>query len=62
VKNAKDTATPVRVVEHMYRTASWDISRNSDPFNKTDSQTLEFNVEVPAHGQKEVTYTATYTW
>ncbi|MGD0444432.1 MAG: hypothetical protein ABSA39_10900 [Edaphobacter sp.] len=62
VKNAKDTATPVRVVEHMYRTVNWDISRNSDPFTKTDSQTMEFNVEVPAHGQKEVTYTTTYTW
>jgi hypothetical protein len=62
VKNAKDAATPVRVVEHLYRTASWDISRNSDPFIKTDSQTMEFNVEVPAHGQKEVTYTVTYTW
>jgi hypothetical protein len=62
VKNAKDTATPVRVVEHMYRTASWDISRNSDPFTKKDSQTMEFNVEVPAHGEKEVRYTVTYTW
>jgi hypothetical protein len=62
VKNAKDTATPVRVVEHMYRTANWEISKNTDPFTKTDSQTMEFNVEVPAHGQKEVTYTVTYTW
>jgi hypothetical protein len=62
VKNAKDTVAPVRVVEHLYRTASWDISKNSDPFAKTDSQTMEFNVDVPAHGQKEVTYTVTYTW
>jgi hypothetical protein len=62
VKNAKDTATPVRVVEHMYRTVNWEISKNSDPFTKKDSQTMEFNVEVPAHGQKEVSYTATYTW
>ena len=62
VKNAKDTVAPVRVVEHLYRTASWDISKNSSPFTKKDSQTMEFNVEVPAHGEKEVTYTVTYTW
>ncbi len=62
VKNAKDSAAPVRMVEHLYRTASWDITKNTDPFTKTDSQTIEFNVEVPAHGQKEVTYTVTYTW
>jgi hypothetical protein len=62
VKNAKDTAAPVRVVEHLYRTANWEISKNSEPFTKKDSQTMEFNVEVPAHGEKDVTYTATYTW
>jgi hypothetical protein len=62
VKNAKDSVAPVRVVEHLYRTANWDISKNNSPFTKTDSQTMEFNVEVPAHGEKEVTYTVTYTW
>jgi hypothetical protein len=62
VKNAKDVVTAVRVVEHLYRTANWEISKNTDPFAKTDSQTMEFNVEVPAHGEKEVTYTVTYTW
>jgi hypothetical protein len=62
VRNAKDTAATVRVVEHLYRTATWEITKNSDPFTKKDSQTIEFNVEVPAHGEKDVTYTATYTW
>jgi hypothetical protein len=62
VKNAKDSAVPVRVVEHLYRTATWEITKNSDPFNKADAQTIEFNVEVPAHGEKDVTYTVTYTW
>jgi hypothetical protein len=62
LKNAKDSAASVRVVEHLYRTANWDISKNSSPFTKTDSQTMEFNVEVPAHGEKDVTYTVTYTW
>ena len=62
VKNAKDSVASVRVVEHLYRTANWDISKNSSPFTKTDSQTMEFDVEVPAHGEKDVTYTVTYTW
>ena len=62
LKNAKNTAAPVRVVEHLYRTANWTIAKNSDEFVKKDSQTIEFNVEVPAHGEKDVSYTATYTW
>jgi hypothetical protein len=53
VKNAKDSAASVRVVEHLYRTANWDISKNSSPFTKADSQTMEFNVEVPAHGERK---------
>jgi len=62
LKNAKSSAAQVRVVEHMYRTANWEISKNSDEFAKKDSQTMEFNVDVPAGGEKDVTYTVTYTW
>jgi hypothetical protein len=62
LKNEKANAVKVRVVEHMYRTANWEISKNSDDFVKKDSQTMEFNVDVPAGGEKEVSYTVTYTW
>lgn len=62
LKNAKTVAAKIRVVEHMYRTANWEITSNSDPFEKTDSQTTEFNVDVPAGGEKVVTYTVKYTW
>ncbi len=49
-------------MEHLYRTANWEITRNLEPFVKKDSQTIEFNVEVPPHGEKTFGYTATYTW
>ena len=62
LKNAKTTAAKIRVVEHMYRTANWEITTNSDPFDKTNSQTAEFNVDVPASGEKVVTYTVKYNW
>jgi hypothetical protein len=62
LRNAKSTAVKVRVVEHMYRTANWSIAKNSDEFVKKDTQTAEFEVEVPAGGAKEVAYTVTYTW
>jgi hypothetical protein len=62
LKNAKTTPAKVRVVEHMYRTANWEITADSDPFDKTNSQAMEFNVDVPASGEKVVTYTVKYTW
>lgn len=62
LKNAKPTVAKVRVVEHLYRTANWSIDAKSDDFQKKDSQTAEFLVDVPAGGEKDVTYTVTYTW
>lgn len=62
LRNHKKEPMEIRVVEHLYRWTNWDISKNSDPFNKLDSKTVEFRVQVPPDGEKVVTYTAHYTW
>ena len=49
------------MVEHLYRWTNWDIQK-SDPFNKLDSQTVEFRVKVPPDGEKSLTYMVHYTW
>ncbi len=62
LRNHKKEPIEIRVVEHLYRWSNWDIVKNSDPFNKIDSKTIEYRVTVPADGEKVVTYTAHYTW
>ena len=63
VRNRKDGGSvEVRVVEHLYRWINWQIADKSDPFTKTDSQTIEFRVQVPAGEEKVVTYKVHYTW
>lgn len=62
VKNAKDKPADVEVVEHLFRTANWDIVEKSTLFEKKDSSTVVFPVTVPAHGQQQVTYTVHYSW
>jgi hypothetical protein len=62
LRNHKKEPMEIRVVEHLYRWNNWDISKNSDPFNKLDSKTIEFRVHVPPDGEKVVSYTAHYTW
>jgi hypothetical protein len=62
LRNHKKEPMEIRVVEHLYRWTNWDISKNSDPFNKLDSKTIEFRVKVPPDGEKTLTYTAHYTW
>ncbi len=52
VRNHKKEPVEVRVVEHLYRGATWDISTSSMPFTKTDSQTIEFHVPLQPDEEK----------
>jgi len=63
LRNRKEEGTvEIRVVEHLYRWINWEIVEKSSPFAKTDSQTAEFRVQVPAGEEKVVTYKVHYTW
>lgn len=62
LRNHKSKPVEIRVVEHLYRGDSWEISQNSNAFVKMDSHTIEFRVQTPPGGEKILTYTAHYTW
>jgi hypothetical protein len=62
VTNHKKTPVAVTVVEHLYRAAQWTITKNSDPYFKKDSSTINFPISIPARGSKTITYTAHYNW
>jgi hypothetical protein len=62
VKNHRKEAVDVVILEHLYRGATWEITSKSAPFNKKDSNTIEFPVNVPAEGSQTVIYTVHYTW
>ncbi len=62
LKNAKDTAQKVLVREVMYRWVNWELIEKSGEFEKVDSRTAHFEVEVPAGGETTVRYTVRYTW
>jgi hypothetical protein len=62
VRNHKDAAAKVVVKETLYRWTNWDLLAHTDPFQKVDSRTIHFEVEVPPHGAKTIEYTVRYTW
>ncbi len=62
VRNRKRTPEDVRVVEHLYRWFTWQITSNSAPYRKTDSRTIEFLVPLAPDEEKTVTYEVRYTW
>jgi hypothetical protein len=62
LRNHKKEPVEIRVVEHLYRSPSWDITEKSAPYSKTDDQTIEFRVKVKPDSEESVTYTAHYGW
>ena len=62
LSNAKDKPQKVIVKENLYRWTNWEITQKADEFQKIDARTIHFEVEVPAEGKREVTYTVKYTW
>jgi hypothetical protein len=62
LRNRKKEPEEIRVVEHLYRWSSWDITQKSDDFKKTDAQTIEFRVPVKPDEERTVTYTVHYSW
>jgi hypothetical protein len=62
LRNHKSSPAVVRVVEHLYRWSNWEISQKSAEYQKTDSKTIEFHVQVPPNQEQTVTYTVHYSW
>jgi hypothetical protein len=62
VRNRKKEPVEIRVVEHLYRGANWELRQNSNTFLKTDAQTIEFRIPLQPDGEETITYTAHYSW
>jgi hypothetical protein len=62
VRNHKKEDITVRVKEPLFRAANWKIVEKSHDYTKLDSQTIAFDVPVPADKETVVTYTVEYTW
>jgi len=54
IRNHKDEDIEATIIEHAY--GDWEVTKESAPHKKKDSQTLEFTVKVPKNGEATVTY------
>ena len=62
VHNAKKTPQKVIVRENLFRWFNWELTKKSMDYEKIDSRTIHFNIEVPAEGEKTIEYTVKYSW
>jgi hypothetical protein len=62
LRNHKKETVEIRVVEHLFRWFTWDITEKSDGFVKTNAQTMEFRVPIKPDEEKTLHYTVHYSW
>jgi hypothetical protein len=62
LRNHKDEAVDVAVLENLYRSANWKIEGASQGHRKENSNRIRFDVEVPSEEEVVLTYTAHYFW
>ena len=62
LRNHKEEPVKVIVKENLYRRTNWEITQKSHDFEKIDSRTIHFPVEIEKDGEVTITYTVHYTW
>lgn len=62
LRNHKDAPQKAIIKENLYRWVQWEITSKSDAFEKVDARTIHIPVEIPAHGEKTITYSVRYSW
>ncbi len=58
IRNHKEEPIKVSIIEHQW--GDWKILKSNYKYKKIDAYKIEYVVEVPENGEKEVTYTAEY--
>ena len=62
LRNHKKEPVTVIVKENLYRWINWEIVEKTHAFEKQDSRTVHFPVQVAAGGETVLRYTVHYSW
>jgi len=62
LRNHKDQPVRIEVIERLEGWANWKILKENQLHEKKDFRTIVYQVDVPANGEREVTYTVRYHW
>jgi hypothetical protein len=61
LRNHKEEAVEVVVVEHLYSYTSWEIIESNFKYEKKDAGTIEFKIPLAKDEEKIINYTVRYT-
>jgi len=60
LRNHKNEAVSITVIEHLRNGSNWEILRSSHEYTKKDAQTIEFEVKVGKDAETVVEYVVRY--
>ncbi|MGB8656451.1 MAG: DUF4139 domain-containing protein [Candidatus Zixiibacteriota bacterium] len=60
LRNHKEEAVEITVVEHLSASNEWEIRESSSPYEKMDANTIWFRVQLPKDQEAIVNYTVRY--
>ena len=60
LKNHKDIPVTIYVYEHLW--GNWKIVKSSHKYNKKDSSTIKFAVQVEPDSTVKIEYTSVISW
>ena len=62
VRNRKNEAVEVSVVEGLYRTANWKLLTRSQEYTRQDARTVVFPLKIASDAEAVVRYRVRYSW
>lgn len=62
IRNQKKQKAVITVHENLYRGASWEVLSSSHKFDKKDTKSIEFKLEVAAEKAETIKYKVKYSW
>ena len=60
IRNHKEEAVTVKVLEKLYRWAGWKVLKKNHEYEQLDSRTIVFPVKVDKDGETVITYRVRY--
>lgn len=62
IRNRKNEAAEVTIIEPMFRTGQWKILKQSQESTPLDARQIQFVTRLPKDGEAVVRYRVRYTW
>ncbi len=62
IRNHKDERVKVIVKETLYRWTNWEVTDSTHRYDKVDSRTIHFPIDVEKDGEAKIRYTVHYSW